>query len=342
MDPPLYREEPLVTAAQRAQLLLLKAVILIVRALPRRIAVRAGRAFGLLASLCVPLHREIARVQMRHVLGPDYHEGVLRESFMHQGGLFADMIRVAYMDDSELKSTVVVEGREHLDKALASGRSVMIVSCHMNWEVLGHVPRVFGIKVCVMADYIKNSAIQAMADEMRSRCRIDVLPPKGGMVNRLTDELKAGSIVGMIVDQRGKRDNGLYCDVLGLPAPTSPAPALIALRGDALILPIAGIRQGDRYIFRWDPPIDSRDFGTDYRLVKSLSDCWKSEAVKNLSCALQSWVSSVVREHPGQWFWLHCRWLRRSDMKKIVRKGLDFGEFVRSQAHGYLQEKNVI
>jgi len=158
-----------VTAAQRAQLLLLKAVILIVRALPRRIAVRAGRAFGLLASLCVPLHREIARVQMRHVLGPDYHEGVLRESFMHQGGLFADMIRVAYMDDSELKSTVVVEGREHLDKALASGRSVMIVSCHMNWEVLGHVPRVFGIKVCVMADYIKNSAIQAMADEMRSR-----------------------------------------------------------------------------------------------------------------------------------------------------------------------------
>jgi Kdo2-lipid IVA lauroyltransferase/acyltransferase len=330
------------TVIQRAQLLLLKAITLAVRALPRRTAVRAGRIFGLLSGMFIPLHREIARIQMRHVLGPKFEEKLLRESFMHQGGLFADMVRVAYMDDRELKDNIVVEGGELFEAALASGRSLMIVSGHMNWEILGHIPRVFGIKVCVMADYIKNPAIQAMADEMRSRCRIDVLPPKGGMVNRLIGELKAGSIVGMVIDQRGKRENRLFCDVLGLPAPTNPAPAFIALKGDALVLPIACFRQGDGYIFRWAQPIDSRSFGNDCQKLESLAESFRSDAVRGLSCAIQSWVSSVVREHPEQWFWLHCRWLRRSDMKMISRKGLDFGEFVRSHAHDYLRDDSVI
>ncbi|HOX00711.1 MAG TPA: lysophospholipid acyltransferase family protein, partial [Deltaproteobacteria bacterium] len=327
------------------QLLLMKAFVLLIRALPRRAAVRAGRLMGLLAWLCVPLHRKIARAQMSSVLGAGYRESLLRESFMHQGGLFMDMIKIAYMNDDELRDQVVAEGREHLEGALASGRNVMIIAGHMNWEILGHTPRVFGIEVCVMADLIKNPAIQAISDEIRSRCRIRLLPPKGGMVNRYLEDLRDGRIVGLIIDQRGKRENRLFCDVLGLPAPTNPAPAYIALKGDALILPLAGFneggRQGGRYIFRWYEPIDSRDFGTDHSQVHSLGESCKSGAVRDLSCAMHTWLSSVIREQPEQWFWLHCRWLRRSDMKRIVRKGLDFRKSVAEQADGCLTDGKV-
>jgi Kdo2-lipid IVA lauroyltransferase/acyltransferase len=331
------------TIIEKTHLLLLKTFILFIRALPRRAAVGLGRFFGLLAEKCIPLHRKIAEAQMRRVLGERYEDRLLRESFMHQGGLFMDMVKVAYMDDAELKKLVIAEGREHLDGALASGRNVMIIAGHMNWEILGHTPRVFDIEVCVMADFIKNPAVQAVADEIRSRCRIGVLPPKGGMVNRFIDDLKAGRIMGMIIDQRGKRENRMFCDVLGLPAPTNPAPAFIALKGDAIILPLAGFRRLDgRYIFRWYEPIDSRDFGTDYQGIESLSDCWKSGSVTGLSCAMHAWLSSVIREDPEQWFWLHCRWVRRADMAKIVKKGLDFGEYVTAQAEGYLSKRKAL
>jgi Kdo2-lipid IVA lauroyltransferase/acyltransferase len=329
------------TLIQKLQFVLLKTFILTVRLLPRRVVVSAGRLFGLLSATFIPLHRKIAEVQMRRALGAGYDEKLLRESFMHQGGLFFDMVKCAYMSDDELRSIVVTEGRENLEKALGSGRNIMIISGHMNWEILGNTPRIYGIEVCVMADYIKNPAFQAIADEIRARYRIRVLPPRGGMVNAYVNDLKAGRIVGMIIDQRGKRENRLFCDVMGLPAPTNPAPAYIALMGDAIILPLTGFRRGDKYIFQWYEPIDSRDFGTDYNLCESLHDCWKSSAVQGLSCAMHSWLSDVIRESPGEWFWLHCRWVRRADMKKVVKKGLDFEEYVRSQVDGYLSREKV-
>jgi Kdo2-lipid IVA lauroyltransferase/acyltransferase len=330
------------TLVQKLHLVLLKVFILIVRALPRSAAVSLGRFTGLLSATFIPLHRKIAEVQMRHALGAGYDDRHLRESFMHQGGLFFDMVKCAYMSDDELKSIVINEGRKHLDNALASGRHIIIVSGHMNWEIVGNTPRLFGIEIHVMADYIKNPAVQAIADKIRAQYRIDVLPPRGGMVNTYLNNLKAGRIMALVIDQRGKRENRLFCDVLGLPAPTNPAPAFIALKGDAIILPLVGFRRGDKYVFRWYEPIDSRDFGTDYNLCQSLNDCWKSSAVRGLSCAINAWLSSVIRESPDQWFWLHCRWVRRSDMAKVVRKNLDFGQYVRSQVDSYLSRENVV
>mgnify|MGYP001041897964 CR=1 FL=1 len=79
--------------------------------------------------------------------------------------------------------------------------------------------------------------VQAIADEIRSRYRIALLPPKGGMVKNYINQLRTGHIVGMIIDQRGKRKDRLFCDVLGLPAPTNPSPAFIALALGLILVP---------------------------------------------------------------------------------------------------------
>ncbi|MCK7471799.1 MAG: hypothetical protein MZU95_14235 [Desulfomicrobium escambiense] len=39
---------------------------------------------------------------------------------------------------------------------------------------------------------------------------------------------------------------------------------------------------------------------------------------------MQTWVESVVRLHPHQWFWLYSRWIKRSGMRRVIREGLDF------------------
>ncbi|MGC9325789.1 MAG: lysophospholipid acyltransferase family protein [Desulfomonilia bacterium] len=156
------------------------------------------------------------------------------------------------------------------------------------------------------------------------------------MVPTLIDELKKGRIIGIVIDQKGKRENRLFCDFFGMPAPTSPAPAFIALKGDALVIPVSAIKEGDIYRFRFEKPIDTRTFGDDFTNIESLRDCWKSKSVQELSNWMQSWVSSVVRQNPEQWLWLHSRWTRRSQMKRIIKKGLDFREFVITQERTYL------
>ena len=63
------------------------------------------------------------------------------------------------------------------------------------------------------------------------------------------------------------------------------------------------------------------------------------EAVQKLSDFMQSWVASVVRELPEHWFWLYTRWLKRSDMRRVIKNKLDFKEYVHKKADEALRDK---
>lgn len=315
-------------------------IIFMIRILPYDLAIYLGRLFGILAWLCIPLYRKISETQIRAALGPGVNEKLMSlEVFMRQGDIFIDTVKFAYMDEDELEKHISIEGRENIEAAIASNRGVFMFTGHMNWEILGHIPKLLGIDFCIMADIIKNQKIRTIVEGLRSRCGFTLLPPRGGMVALLTDELRNGRTVGMVIDQCDRGDNRVFCNIFGMPAPTSPAPALIALRGGALILPVTAVKNGRTYTFCFHKTIDAAEFGDDFKKVKKLRDAWKSQAVQELSCYMQSCMCSAVKKYPRQYFWPHCRWLRRSEIKDLIEKGADFKERVNAQAAPYLLMK---
>ncbi|HOO37099.1 MAG TPA: lysophospholipid acyltransferase family protein [Deltaproteobacteria bacterium] len=328
----------LAKTAGELQYLLLTSVILFIRILPYRAAILLGRFFGILAWLCLPLHRRIAQLQIHTALGNVNEKILSLQVFMSQGDIFIDTVKFAYMDEDELKRHIVIEGRENIETAIDSDRGVLMFTGHMNWEILGHIPRLLGFGFSIMGDVMKNPRIQSIVEEMRSRCGFTLLPPKGGMVALLTDELLSGGTIGIISDQRGRRENKVFCNIFGLPAPTSPAPALIALRGDALVQPVSAIKHAGTYTFTFHKTVDARDFGDDFKQIEKLSESWQSQAVQSLSDFMQTFISSTAKTCPAQYFWVHSRWLRRSDMKRIFKSGADFIDSVRIQAEHYLHE----
>jgi len=295
----------------------LQGFILFIRFMPYPLAIGLARSICILAWMLDSLHRKIANIQLAQALGLEKTMLLSLKVFMSQGDIFIDAIRFSYMSDEELKKRVRVEGKQHVETAMASPRGVMMITGHMNWEILGHIPRILGIEFCIMGDIMKIPGIQAVIEDIRSRCGLTLLPPRGGMVSLLTGELRKGRTIGIIIDQRGREYHRVYCDFFGMPAPTNPAPALIALKGDALILPVSAVKNGRTYTFRFDEPIDSRLFGNDHEEIEKITDCWKSRAIVSLSSAMQTWLETVIRRCPQQWFWIHCRWLRRSDMKRL-------------------------
>ena len=310
----------------------LQGFILFIRFMPYPLAIAFARSLCILAWMADSLHRKIANIQLKQALGLEKTMLLTLKVFMGQGDILVDAIKYSYMSDTELKTRVRVEGREHVEAAVASPRGVMMITGHMNWEILGYIPRILGFEFCIMGDIMKIPGVQAIIEDLRSRCGLTLLPPKGGMISLLTGELKNGRTIGIIIDQRGNDHHKVFCDFFGMPAPTNPAPALIALKGDALILPVSAVRKGKTYTFTFEKPIDSRLFGNDYQEINKAGDCWKSEAIVSLSSSMQTWLESVVRKCPQQWFWIHCRWLRRSDMKHILRSKDDFSQYVVSVA----------
>jgi KDO2-lipid IV(A) lauroyltransferase len=101
--------------------------------------------------------------------------------------------------------------------------------------------------------------------------------------------LRKGGMVGMVIDQY--MGHGILLDFLGKPAPTALSAADLALKYKALLVPIYGIRQpnGLDFRIRIEPPLEGDD---PVALTQALNDS----------------LSAVVREHMGQWFWIHRRW----------------------------------
>lgn len=306
----------------------------LIRKIPYRIGAVIGSSLGALAWAVDPLHRKIVNVQMRAALGDAYHWSLSLRVFMNIGKIPVDTIKCLYMNEAELWSKFKIEGMENTRDALSSGRGVMVIVAHMgNWETLMHMARFLKVECHIMMDIRNEPRLESIIKDMRSRLPgIIIEPPKGGMVSKLSQELKKGHLVAIIVDQRGRQGIMLFCDVLGMPAPTSPAPALIAIKGDALIVPVYALTEGDTYKVIFEKPVDSRLFGTAEDVPDKLSDCCKSEPIQRLSDYMQSWVSSIVRANPTQWSWLYSRWTRRSEMRRIIRRGRYFKAHISSEA----------
>ncbi|MFV0294139.1 MAG: lysophospholipid acyltransferase family protein [Paracoccus sp. (in: a-proteobacteria)] len=81
----------------------------------------------------------------------------------------------------------------------------------------------------------------------------------------------------------------------GLPSRTVLTPAELALRYDALLVPISGRRQPDGLSF-------SVEVGTPVRHTTP----------KDMMQALNDDLERQIRAYPGQWFWVHRRWKKRN------------------------------
>lgn len=179
------------------------ALIWLIRFLPYPLLVIFFRFLGIVYFLVDVFHRKVATIQIRAALGIANPWWLVLKVFMNQAVNLVDTIRYVYMSDEEVRARVVVEGKEHLDEALASGRGLMLYSGHIsNWEILFNASRVLGFKFCIMVDIRNDPKIEKIISDIRSRCGVTILPPKG-MLKTLINTLKEGKVVGIIIDGRG-------------------------------------------------------------------------------------------------------------------------------------------
>lgn len=290
---------------------LARAAVFFVRKAPYPLVTAVFKAVALCAWCFLPYHRKTSAVQLRMALGLENPTLMSLRVFLGHAEILVDAVRYAYMSGEEVKRAVRVEGLEHLERALETGKGVMMITGHVgNWEILSHLPRILSVEFCVMAQRRGDPMIDAIVDDLRSRSGATILPPTGKAL-MLVRELRKGRVIGMVVDGRHDGADAVMCEVFGMPAPTNPAPAFIAIKGDAVVLPVVAIKNGRCYRVIFTRPVPASDFGAS------------RDAVERLSGWMQSQVEHAVRRDPHQWFWLYSRWIPRSLMKKVVREGLD-------------------
>ena len=190
---------------------------------------------------------------------------------------------------------VETHGLEHIDRAVAAGRRMIIFSGHIaNWEIALLAAVQYGISVA----QIYRAANNPLVDHMITRFRGEAgeLIPKGAFAaRRAIATLRRGAHLTMLADQ--KMNDGIPVPFFGRPAMTAPALAALALRFDCDVLPARVERLGGAH-FRLTvfPPLPLPRSGDSHADAAAL--------MAQVNAILEMWI----RDRPEQWFWLHRRW----------------------------------
>jgi len=202
-----------------------------------------------------------------------------------------------------LTSLVSIEGKEHLDEAIARGKGVLIMTAHMgNWELGGARMVAEGYAIAPLYTPQRNvGGVNDLVSILRgSAAGMEMIPSEGLGMREIFRALRKGKLLVLLQDLDA-RSKGIVVPFLGLPSSTAAGIIKMHRKFDAPIVPILCLRNPDgvthkiriHRILSDLPDEDGNLFG--FNMEKSLKVC------NNI---LADWVT----EHPEQWMWLIDRW----------------------------------
>ncbi len=176
----------------------------VTRALPPAPRYALAGAGGSLWYLLSPAQRRSAVGNYAAVLGLDRDHPdaarVARRAFANYGRMLADFVLMGSLGRDELVSRMSVDGREHLDTALAAGKGVLMAVPHMgSWDMGGSYAGAIGYRIAAVAERFPGSLDRAVV-ETRQALGLRVIPLGRAAVRAIGEELAANGVVALLCD----------------------------------------------------------------------------------------------------------------------------------------------
>lgn len=287
-------------AGQYLVYLLFRGAEMLLSILPLGGVARLGGFAGSAAWLVAGRYRRLAVHNLRIAFGREWPEDQLkrlaRRHFASLGSNLLCGFRLPLMSESEIVKRVEVEGMEHIQAVVAAGKPLLFPVCHLScWELLTQVPSLFafGTKPSSIYQPLGNPFLDAHVRRNREKLGYILFDRSKGFAGPLKFLRNAKTAIGVLVDQHAG-DKGVWCPFFDRLASTTPLAALMALRCDAPLLPMAVYDNGPG---RWKlvcfPPVESGE---------------AKPTAEGLTAAVNLAVERMVRRAPHHWFWVHNRW----------------------------------
>lgn len=228
-------------------------------------------------------------------------EAIIRDMWRGLGSTFAEgLLLDKLMEQAEriiIENTALVE---QLRENAGQNKGVIFVSLHSgNWEALGVPIAQAGLHVAGLYQAVQNPMIERFLMEQRQNLYKAGMISKGShAMKRIVSLLKSGDAVAMLADQR-QANRGVPVEFFGLAAPSTPLPAMLALKTGAQIILGRCKRVGPvRYVVELQP------------LAVQKTDDHEAD-IARVTGAIHAQFETWIRELPHEWMWAHRRWSRK-------------------------------
>ena len=273
-----------------------RALVGVARALPWRarlgFAAFAGRTMVRLAPrLRARIDANLADVMPEKT--PAERGRIARQTGDSFGRTFAEILSNREFHARRTWTGPTGPGVAAIEAAARDGKGAVLVTGHFGqWEAGRAWMKAQGINCAGVYRPLDDPALNRMYLESLEFGGAPIFAKGARGVRGIVAYLARGGIVAILVDQYDRRSETL--DFLGRPAPTSTAAAELALRYRVPLIPIYGVRDpdGEHVAVVVEAPVPP---STPAAMMQAVNDS----------------LAEKVRAHPGQYYWLHQRWVKR-------------------------------
>ncbi|TAE78416.1 MAG: hypothetical protein EAZ65_05565 [Verrucomicrobia bacterium] len=280
------------TLAHKVEFILYRAAEKLLGLASLTTVVRVGQILGLAAWALSGKHRRLVTRNIRIATAnaapsPIALQQCVRETFRQAGGNLLGSLRAVIMDPKQLRDHITIEGLEHLQNPVETGRGVIIVWSHMgNWEVLAQLVPELGPMIRGGPIYrpLSNPLLDQLTLQRRTRQGAIVFSKEDGFMGPAA-LLRSGGVLSVMSDQRAG-GHGDLCPFFGRLSSCTPLPSLLARRTGAAMVSLAIASQSSGHWRLTLRPIPDKS-GTPV-------------VMKHLELAMRDSLPDV--------FWFHDRW----------------------------------
>jgi len=263
-------------------------------ALPMPAALAVGRGIGHLMFHALPKRRQIARRNIDLCfaeLDQAARDRLLRQNFASLGQSVIETGWSWWASDRRVQGMQRVEGLEHLARAQAAGKGVILLTAHFTTlELTGRMLCKGRPDIHAMYRRHRNPLFQEIMRRGRERSAPQIAKQD---VRAMIRVLRKGHGVWYAPDQHYSRKQSVMVEFFGIPAPTNTATSRMAQMTGAAVVPFLSQRLpgAGGYLVRLLPALE--DFPSNDPLADTL----------RVNRLIESWI----REVPDQYLWVHRR-----------------------------------
>lgn len=271
--------------------------------LPLAWAYPAGAILGKIAYILDVRHRRDA-LDSLSIAFPNLS---IKEKKKITGDFFVFMVQsvleiLCFLRNPEYLSSIRIQGRENLERALKKGKGVIIASAHLgSFPLISYKLAEEGYPVNLVLRPMRDEKAEAYFCKLINMAGINSILsyPRRECINGIIQALRRNEIVVVHMDQNFGT-GGVWVNFFGKLAATPVGPIVLALRTNAAVLP--------GYIYREAKGKHCVNLLPQEELV-TCED--KDETVLVNAVKLTRLIETWIRKFPGQWGWIHRRWKSR-------------------------------
>jgi len=197
------------------------------------------------------------------------------------------------------KSVIEGPGLAAMEEARAAGRPIILVTGHFgNYDAPRAALIARGFDIGALYRPMSNRFFNRHYERSIAKIGTPVFPRGREGLARMIRFLRNGGVLGFFIDNHVR--DGTPVDFFGKPANTSLSAARMALKYDALILSVFGLRLEN---------------GLDFRIV--INAPVPHTTPEEMTCRLTHELERIARRHMDQWLWIHRRWKHSGSRERI-------------------------